>query len=891
MNFCLDIHGCFGQWMKNLCNTLVRFNLYRNPLQVEPNHIKSQIWSTRLYIGLLASALFILALYSSVTVGIKIIEVDHPSLDVVQTLEKKQYSLTCPCAVLSIKYEYLFQLTPVYHQICTSAFVEVEWINYFNTWFTLTFNTSIDITPFQYGSSRFQLLRALCDLSNRTVSDAIFQFGKTQLITSELLPVDLFSKQINSAIQQFKQTLPNNILRLVQLLRNITNINQFMTIQGSNFGLFYSRNQPPVLPTITLASSGFESLLQNGSSAACFCANNSTCQTDSGIQVNGPMNTDPLTREPRYYPVSHFYTGCNPVESLLPSTLECLYDRGIFMRILHDISNTSDPIIISPLNSSMSSRFSVEATIEDLFTNLFVELWSTTLLYSSYFNQCQPIVCSYPIQERKSPLEIVTTIASLIGGLSTIFKFLSPYLISLLAYITVRYRQRRRQRDIVTHQGKTYDAEKVRIQFLHFVGENRNILTIAIGLSTKVRAILWNLNIFGDVNNPSIDENQIYIERQSTRLYFISLFMTTIILVVSTSLIYRTNEVNVDITSIEGFVRFYQSHNSILVNCSCTQLSSIRSAFWHIEPKFHAMCSSDFIQDRWLNLLFSTFHNHRRSVTDNATFSGTAFGYFQAMSIMCNLARQAVIDARDLFLATLVVTSQMPTLNLFHLNINSTFEDFQSSLSNSFIHNLQLFRGLSQGSGLVSVYNTNWSPFLVKNITLSIKVYMQSQSYGGCDCAVSSSCIQNSTPIIAGYFVGCLPLESYLRSTLECLSSQSCLDQISSAIASSYIPPPLSITESRFAIKTLNNDIVDELFIESWSSNASYEQFFEECQPKACMYRVAKRNNPIYVITTLLGLLGGINILLRLFIPPIMSQISQCINRFHPRNRQVVPIN
>ena len=113
------------------------------------------------------------------------------------------------------------------------------------------------------------------------------------------------------------------------------------------------------------------------------------------------------------------------------------------------------------------------------------------------------------------------------------------------------------------------------------------------------------------------------------------------------------------------------------------------------------MCSSDFIKERWLNLLFATFHRHTRSSIDAFTYSGTAFGYFQAMSIMCNVARQTVIDARDLFLGTSVVSSQIPNLELFQLSINSTFEDFQLSLSNSFIHNLQLFRGLSQSSSLV----------------------------------------------------------------------------------------------------------------------------------------------------------------------------------------------
>ena len=421
-------------------------------------------------------------------------------------------------------------------------------------------------------------------------------------------------------------------------------------------------------------------------------------------------------------------------------------------------------------------------------------------------------------------------------------------------------------------------------KFVVIIGGNENISTRTIGLFMKVRHSLLNLNIFEDVSNPTLDENQMYTERQSTRFYFFIFILTTIILVFYTSLIYRSNEVIVDITTLQSLMDSQESQNSTLVICPCTQLSSIRSAFCQIEPKFHPVCSSDFIQEQWLTLLFEIFQNQSRSRTIILSFSGAAFSHFQSMLAMCNLARQAVIDARNLFLSTLVVASQMPNLDLFHVNTNSAFEDFQSSLSNSVLHNLQLFRGLSQGNGLVSVYTTNWNPFLTDNITHSLKIYMKSQSYGGCDCAVSSSCIQNSTPIVAGYVVGCLPLESYLRSTLECLYSPSCLHQIIPAIFSSYIPPSLNQIESRFAMHTLNIDIVDEMFIESWSSNFSYEKFFEECKPKSCKYTVTKRYNLIYVITTLLGLLGGINILRRLFIPPIIAQIYRCTNRFRSRN-------
>ena len=223
-----------------------------------------------------------------------------------------------------------------------------------------------------------------------------------------------------------------------------------MSAQGGNFVFFYLRYEPSVEHMITLAPNGFESLLPSGSWTKCFCANNFTCRTDSGLVTNDPFN------EEMYYALTRFYTGCNPAESLLPSTMECFYDNGFCVSFINSIYTSTDYTDVTPLNSSTSDRFSVDATIEDLFTNLFIDSWSTALFYASYFNQCQPISCSYPIQQRKTPLEIVTTIAGLIGGLSTIFKLISPSIISVFAYIIVRYRQRHQPRtgSTVTDQSK-----------------------------------------------------------------------------------------------------------------------------------------------------------------------------------------------------------------------------------------------------------------------------------------------------------------------------------------------------------------------------------------------------------------------------------------------------
>jgi hypothetical protein len=230
--------------------------------------------------------------------------------------------------------------------------------------------------------------------------------------------------------------------------------------------------------------------------------------------------------------------------------------------------------------------------------------------------------------------------------------------------------------------------------------------------------------------------------------------------------------------------------------------------------------------------------------TNASTYIGTAFTHFQAMSIMYSLVKQYVIDARNSFLATSDVSSQMKDSHLFDLDTNSTLNDFYSSISNNFIHTLEMFNGFTQASGLISVYSTNWNPYFL-DLTEDNSMYFQSQSYGECDCAISSSCIQNSTPNV----VGCSPVESLLQSTLECLYDQLCINQMCSIIQSPYFPKPLDKNKSRFPVNSSIQSIVAEMFIELWFTNISYENYFEQCHPNSCSYTFTERSNLLYVLT------------------------------------------
>jgi hypothetical protein len=84
---------------------------------------------------------------------------------------------------------------------------------------------------------------------------------------------------------------------------------------------------------------------------------------------------------------------------------------------------------IIPLNASLPSLYSVNSTIEELVDNLMIEEWNVSTMYETYYNECQPIQCSYTIERRNNIVYIVTTLFGIAGGLITVLRLIIPRLV------------------------------------------------------------------------------------------------------------------------------------------------------------------------------------------------------------------------------------------------------------------------------------------------------------------------------------------------------------------------------------------------------------------------------------------------------------------------------
>ena len=224
--------------------------------------------------------------------------------------------------------------------------------------------------------------------------------------------------------QQFETTIPDRFSRSLRILRDITHGNTFISSYFLNWHFWIKPNRNSMTsPTRPIT-------LNNN----CSCGTRSDC-TDSGGIYRSFSNI-------QYFVMPGWNVGCSTVETLLYSTLECLYNQTCINLLIYYATtvNISYPraINVSAMKSNLSSRFPINARIGDIVDALFVEQWQINVSYATFYNQCAPIYCSYTIEKHNSFLNIVLTLLRLYGGLAVGLHFIVPRLLKLALKIRDR---------------------------------------------------------------------------------------------------------------------------------------------------------------------------------------------------------------------------------------------------------------------------------------------------------------------------------------------------------------------------------------------------------------------------------------------------------------------
>ena len=187
----------------------------------------------------LSGSLCVLLLFMLLGIKATTMTIWNPSLKVYKGLYQAHGNLiTCACSKAVISHGKLGALSPTLHQVCSSDFVDDKWIA---SMFYLDFVLSGRQYFGWYGLStlHFRLLSTLCELANRTVSDAVDRFNRQSFITLNVISKADFMAQLNINFKQFTQSLTTNFDLLVTLVQLVTQVDQPYTM-GNNAKLILS---------------------------------------------------------------------------------------------------------------------------------------------------------------------------------------------------------------------------------------------------------------------------------------------------------------------------------------------------------------------------------------------------------------------------------------------------------------------------------------------------------------------------------------------------------------------------------------------------------------------------------------------------------------------------
>lgn len=314
-------------------------------------------------------------------------------------------SLTCPCSNIAFKMESFAQINSLFHQVCSSAFVQSEWIKSIigdGNWSNIPTN-EFNKRGFLY----FTSLQTFCRMAVTRMNDSIRSNLLGDIVNGEIMSETQLRSQINLELDSRLSYTIMTFVSQVEITTGMGQLNGILNIHSSNwiFSSLYNLDAPytriPVQPVVHGAN--------------CSCATSSECNEpvfQSGQKVPG------------------FVLSCNPMETFLQFSLICLYNQTCL-----EIINIGNLPNLYPLNVTLPSRFLPNTSIEAIVNNMFLEEWTLNISYSKYYEQCQPLSCSYLVYQRTDLIQIIAVMLGLYGGLRAILRLVVPLLVNVFSRI------------------------------------------------------------------------------------------------------------------------------------------------------------------------------------------------------------------------------------------------------------------------------------------------------------------------------------------------------------------------------------------------------------------------------------------------------------------------
>ncbi|CAF1302103.1 unnamed protein product [Adineta ricciae] len=462
---------------------------------------------------------------------------------------------------------------------------------------------------------------------------------------------------------------------LIYSIRRMTTL--FISGLQTNFYATYTTGS-------SLAISANQYQDQQGNVCSCFGA----------LDCISPATIFDTTNEIVVMTISGLFAGCLPVNSILLSTIECFYNQTCIDNLLSYFSTNE---IFTAMKINDQSHFPPNSSIGSIVNRLMIEDLTINISCEKYFNQCSPHMCTYSNTRRHGIVFITERIIGLLGGLTLVLRLTVPTIARLI-------------RRIINYKSSGGVSLCMRL---------RTVARI-------IHRLVKELNLFKQQGS---NDHQIRHQRIVSRL-FILLFVG--ISAVLALYIYLSTDAYYEIVHNPDENQFdrLQKNYSTSLSCPCSTTSLQYSTFLSIEPRYHQLCSSDFVSLDWITYVSLVYHINEYYRLD---YRLSGAGFFYLVSLFCTETKETVDRALSVFLQTQLVNSQVLSREFFESQSNSLIQNWQSTTVHQFIRTIQLMDALVQGNRLNSgQLNVQ---FTLNRATREAR--MIPQKYDLCTCGLS----------------------------------------------------------------------------------------------------------------------------------------------------------
>ncbi|CAF1199605.1 unnamed protein product [Adineta steineri] len=568
----------------------------------------------------------------------------------------------------------------------------------------------------------------------------------------------------------------------------------------------------------------------------CSCGKSTSCTRPQGFYcTKGNCKGD--SAKPNHT-IPGMVLSCLAVDSLLSSSLQCFYNTSCLKMIITERSFETNPSKIDPrvanitsLNPRSGRRSSPNTTLDNIVSQLFIEDWTNTTNFSSYYHQCAPDQCTYTYEQRFNRVYIIATVFEIVGGLSVALNIFIPLLVILLRRICRLCRRRLVQVPTEVTVETSIDRK----------------LSLRVA---RIQHSLRKMNFYKKISKNSASEQLqtpeqiLVVQRQqiATRFYIIFFLIALLVIIIFTALHLHIHSITISSPTLSTFESLQDQYSSSL-SCPCSQITIRYANFVTVEPRnYHQVCSSYFTKPQFISLLWGSDERSEFRLNLDRKILSTEF---RLLSKLCSLAIDTTQQQIRMFSSRELISGETLARQSFQTQISSIMNSFIYETPARFRRIHKYIIEMLRASQLQSIFLTNWN---LRPSTLKDGYYM-----------LTSPVMYNES----GLVIGCLPVYGLRLSTLECFYNSTCLERLATFLNSSFDPSPLNISlYSRFTSisSTTIGTLIDELFIETWHNTSNYSSYFSSCAPLTCHYSYEKRNSILYMITTYLGLFGGLTV-------------------------------